>query len=55
MDIQSYMYTVGRAARVAARELARAETRAKNLALDPAISPNGDMIVYAAGPLGGMK
>ncbi|UCD69223.1 MAG: glutamate-5-semialdehyde dehydrogenase [Betaproteobacteria bacterium] len=34
MDIQSYMHTVGRAARVAARELARAETRAKNLALE---------------------
>ena len=34
MDIQSYMYTVGRAARVAARELARAETRAKDLALE---------------------
>ncbi len=34
MDIQSYMYTVGRAARVAARELARAETRAKDRALE---------------------
>jgi len=34
MDIQSYMYTVGRAARVASRELARAETRAKDLALE---------------------
>ena len=34
MDIQSYMYTVGRAARDAARELARAETRAKDVALE---------------------
>ncbi len=34
MDIQTYMHTVGRAARVASRELARAETRAKDLALD---------------------
>ena len=34
MDIQTYMHTVGRAARIASRELARAETRAKDLALD---------------------
>ena len=34
MDIQSYMYGIGRDARVASRELARAETRAKNLALE---------------------
>ena len=34
MDIQSYMYGVGREARNAARALARAETRAKNLALE---------------------
>jgi len=33
MDIQSYIVSVGRAARAAARELARAETRAKDLAL----------------------
>ena len=34
MDIQSYMYGVGREARNAARALARADTRAKNLALE---------------------
>lgn len=34
MDIQSYMHTIGRAARVASRELARADTRAKDLALE---------------------
>ena len=34
MDIQSYMHTVGRAARDASREIARAETRAKDMALD---------------------
>jgi len=34
MDIQSYMYGIGRDARSASRELARAETRAKNLALE---------------------
>ena len=34
MDIQSYMYSIGKAARAAARELARAETRAKDLALE---------------------
>lgn len=34
MDIQTYMHTVGRAARVASRELARAETRAKDIALE---------------------
>ncbi|MGH8676773.1 MAG: gamma-glutamyl-phosphate reductase, partial [Burkholderiales bacterium] len=34
MDIQSYMHAVGRAARAAARELARAPTRAKDLALE---------------------
>ena len=34
MDIQSYMHAVGRAARAAAREIARAETQAKNLALE---------------------
>ena len=34
MDIQTYMHTIGRAARVASRELARAETRAKDLALE---------------------
>jgi glutamate-5-semialdehyde dehydrogenase len=34
MDIQSYMHAVGRAARAASREVARAETRAKDLALD---------------------
>src|SRR6185436_19523181 len=33
MDIQSYMHTVGRAARAASREMARAETKAKNDAL----------------------
>jgi glutamate-5-semialdehyde dehydrogenase len=33
MDIQSYMHAVGRAARAASREMARAETRAKDLAL----------------------
>jgi glutamate-5-semialdehyde dehydrogenase len=34
MDIQSYMYGVGRAARNAAREIARSDTHAKNLALE---------------------
>ena len=34
MDIQSYMHAVGRAARAASREVAKAETRAKDLALD---------------------
>ncbi len=34
MDIQSYMHTIGRAARAASRELARADTRAKDLALE---------------------
>jgi glutamate-5-semialdehyde dehydrogenase len=34
MDIQSYMVTVGRAARAAARELARAETACRNRALE---------------------
>jgi len=34
VDIQTYMHTVGRAARVASRQIARAETRAKDLALD---------------------
>jgi len=34
VDIQSYMHTVGRAARDASREIARAETRAKDIALD---------------------
>jgi glutamate-5-semialdehyde dehydrogenase len=34
MDIQTYMHTVGRAARVASREIARAETRTKDAALD---------------------
>ena len=34
MDIQSYMHTVGRAARDASREIARAETRAKDIALN---------------------
>ena len=33
MDIQSYMHSVGRAARAAARDMAKAETRAKNEAL----------------------
>ncbi|HWQ39251.1 MAG TPA: glutamate-5-semialdehyde dehydrogenase [Burkholderiales bacterium] len=33
MDIQSYMHAVGRAARAAARALAKAETRAKDAAL----------------------
>jgi glutamate-5-semialdehyde dehydrogenase len=33
MDIQSYMHSVGRAARAAARVMARAETRAKDAAL----------------------
>jgi glutamate-5-semialdehyde dehydrogenase len=50
MDIQSYMYTVGRAARVAARELARAETRAKDLALETiaeAIERNASKLLQA--------
>ena len=50
MDIQSYMYTVGRAARVAARELARAETRAKDLALETiaeAIERNAGTLLQA--------
>jgi glutamate-5-semialdehyde dehydrogenase len=34
MDIQSYMYGIGRDARTAARALARAETSVKNLALE---------------------
>ena len=34
MDVQSYMHGVGRAARAAARELARADTAAKNGALE---------------------
>ena len=34
MDILSYMHTVGRAARDASREIARADTRAKDIALD---------------------
>jgi glutamate-5-semialdehyde dehydrogenase len=33
MDIQSYMHSVGRAARAASREMAKADTRAKNDAL----------------------
>ena len=33
VDIQTYMHELGRAARVAARQLARADTTAKNLAL----------------------
>jgi glutamate-5-semialdehyde dehydrogenase len=33
MDIQSYMHAVGRAARAASREMAKAPTRAKDLAL----------------------
>lgn len=50
MDIQSYMYTVGRAARVAARELARAETRAKDRALETiadAIERNASALLAA--------
>ncbi len=34
MDVQSYMHGVGRAARAASRELARADTAAKNSALE---------------------
>jgi len=34
MDIQSYMHAVGRAARAASRDMAKAETRAKDLALN---------------------
>lgn len=34
MDVQSYMHGVGRAARAASRELARADTAAKNAALE---------------------
>lgn len=34
VDIQTYMQTVGRAARVASRELARAETHVKDMALE---------------------
>ena len=34
MDIQSYMHTVGRTARDASRQIARAESRAKDTALD---------------------
>ena len=52
MDIQSYMYSVGRAARVAARELARAETRAKDLALETiaeAIERNKSQLLQANG------
>ena len=33
MDIQSYMHSVGRAARIASRAMAKAETGAKNQAL----------------------
>jgi glutamate-5-semialdehyde dehydrogenase len=33
MDVQSYMHGIGRAARTASREMARAETRAKDAAL----------------------
>ncbi|HYJ17700.1 MAG TPA: gamma-glutamyl-phosphate reductase, partial [Burkholderiales bacterium] len=33
MDIQSYMHSVGRAARAASRDMAKAETAAKNRAL----------------------
>ena len=33
MDIQSYMHSVGRAARAASRDMAKAETAAKNQAL----------------------
>ncbi len=33
MDVQSYMHGIGRAARAASREMARAETRAKDTAL----------------------
>jgi glutamate-5-semialdehyde dehydrogenase len=36
MDIQHYMATIGQAARSAARQIARAETAAKNLALEAA-------------------
>jgi glutamate-5-semialdehyde dehydrogenase len=34
MDIQSYVHAVGRAARAASRDMAKAETRAKDLALN---------------------
>ena len=50
MDIQSYMYTVGRAARVASRDLARAETRAKDVALEvmaDAIGRNSGQLLEA--------
>ena len=33
MDIQSYMHSIGRAARAASRAMVKAETRAKNHAL----------------------
>ena len=50
MDIQSYMYGIGRDARVAARELARAETHARNLALETiavAIERNSAQLLLA--------
>ncbi|MGD2141291.1 MAG: glutamate-5-semialdehyde dehydrogenase [Burkholderiales bacterium] len=50
MDIQSYIVSVGRAARAASRELARAETRAKDLALltiAEAIERNKDQLLQA--------
>jgi len=50
MDIQSYMYGIGRDARVAARELARAETHARNLALETiavAIERNSAQLLQA--------
>ena len=50
MDIQSYMYGIGRDARVASRELARAETRAKNVALETiatAIERNSAQLLQA--------
>ena len=50
MDIQSYMNGIGRDARVAARELARAETHARNLALETiavAIERNSAQLLLA--------
>lgn len=50
MDIQSYMNGIGRDARVAARELARAETHARNLALETiavAIERNSAQLLQA--------
>lgn len=50
MDIQSYIVSVGRAARTAARELARAESRAKDRALltiAEAIEGNGKQLLDA--------